>query len=129
MADLFRDIYRDRPFYGFESDTLEFKVSCVRPPLNRQSGSSEEDFRIQAFTILKTVCAFLNSPAGGDLLIGVNDEGYAVGVQNDIELLAEHHRIPERNMDRLRIYIKNIIDHAFVSNDGMPKATTSPPAT
>lgn len=121
VADMFRDIYRDRPFYGFESDTLEFKVSCVRPPLNRQSGSAEEDFRIQAFTILKTVCAFLNSPAGGDLLIGVNDEGYAVGVQNDIDLLADHHRIPERNMDRLRIYIKNIIDHAFVSNDGHAK--------
>lgn len=121
VADLFRDIYRDRPFYGFESDTLEFKVSCVRPPLNRQSGSAEEDFRIQAFTILKTVCAFLNSPSGGDLLIGVNDEGYAVGVQNDIDLLADHHRIPERNMDRLRIYIKNIIDHAFVSNDGHAK--------
>ena len=121
VADMFRDIYRDRPFYGFESDTLEFKVSCVRPPLNRQSGFAEEDFRIQAFTILKTVCAFLNSPAGGDLLIGVNDEGYAVGVQNDIDLLADHHRIPERNMDRLRIYIKNIIDHAFVSNDGHAK--------
>lgn len=118
VADMFRDTNRDRPFYGFENDTLEFKVSCVLPPLNRRSGSADEDFRIQAFAILKTVCAFLNSPAGGDLLIGVNDEGYAVGVQNDIDLLADHHRIQERNIDRLRIYIKNIIDRALISNDG-----------
>lgn len=121
VADVYRDTSLDRTFHGYESDTLEFKVSCVRPPLNRQSGSAEEDMRIQAFTILKTVCAFLNSPAGGDLLIGVNDEGYAVGVRNDIDILADRHVIQERNIDRLRVYIKNIIDHAFISDDGNAK--------
>lgn len=117
VGDLFRDTNTHRTFYGFENDTTEFKISCARPPANMQGNSPEEDARIQAFVILKTVCAFLNSPSGGDLLIGVNDEGYAVGIRNDMDILYDNRMISEPNADRVRVYIKNIIDHAFVSND------------
>ncbi len=119
VVDLFRDTCTDYKFYGFENDTMEFKVSCCRPPLNRQSGSEDEDIRFQNFVILKTICAFLNSPSGGDLLLGVNDEGYAVGVRSDIDYLFNARLIAEPNIDRLRIYLRNIIDRAFVSNDNL----------
>lgn len=118
VGDLYKDINTHRTFYGFESDTLEFKISCARPPQNMQSDDPEKNAKTQAFVILKTICAFLNSESGGDLLIGVNDEGYAVGVRNDIDVLSEMHYIAEPNPDRVRVYIKNIIDRAFVSNDG-----------
>lgn len=117
-GDAYRETYHNHTYYGEESDTLEFKISCVRPPANRQTGSFEGDLRMQHYTIFKTVCAFLNSPSGGDLLVGVNDEGYGTGIRGDIDLLHGNHLIPEANADRLRVYIKNRIDQAFVSNDG-----------
>lgn len=118
VADMYRDINRDRTFYGMESDNLEFKVSCARPPENRSTGSEREDINVQRFNILRTVCAFLNAPSGGDLLIGVNDEGYAAGLDSDIDILTRHRLIMEPNADRVGVYVKNQIDRAFVTDDG-----------
>lgn len=118
VADLFCDINRDKTFYGMESDTLEFKVSCVRPPENMCTGSELRDINVQRYIILKTICAFLNSQAGGELLVGVNDSGYAVGIDSDLELLVRNKMISEPNADHMRTYIKRQIDRAFVSDDG-----------
>lgn len=118
VADMYNDINQDRSFYGMESDNLEFKISCAQPPESWSTGSEREDINVQRFNILRTVCAFLNSQSGGDLLIGVNDEGYAVGLENDIRLLSRYHFILEPNIDRLSVYIKNQIDTAFFSDDG-----------
>lgn len=118
VDDVFRDMNQERTFYGMENDTLEFKISCVCPPENRRTGFEHKDAKVQMFNILRTVCAFLNAPAGGELLIGVNDDGYAVGLDNDISKLHELHLIHEPNIDRLGVYVKNQIDAAFVSNDG-----------
>lgn len=102
-------------YYGVESDTLEFKMSAVCPPKNKLKGSVEYEPDTQIWAILKTVCGFLNSVSGGDLLIGVRDNGLAVGIARDCELLFNDRRIPEANSDRYRTYLKNIIDNAFIA--------------
>lgn len=117
VADVYHDINHDRTFYGMESDTLEFKVSCAYPPENRRTGSERKDIDVQCFNILRTICAFLNSSSGGELLIGVNDDGNASGLDYDMELLHKYWLIAEPNIDRLSVYIKNRIDESFVTND------------
>ena len=102
-------------YYGVESDTLEFKTSAVCPPKNKLKGNTEYEPETQKWAILKTVCGFLNSTTGGELLLGVRDNGIASGIQRDIELLYEDRRIPEANSDRYRTYLKNIIDNAFIA--------------
>ena len=102
-------------YYGVESDTLEFKTSAVCPPKNKLKGSAEYEPETQKWAILKTICGFLNSTTGGELLLGVRDNGIAAGIAKDIELLYEDHRILEANSDRYRTYLKNIIDNAFIA--------------
>ena len=60
-----------------ESATLEFK-STLRWDLEK--GEKNDTYITHA--VLKTIAAFLNTE-GGDLLIGVNDAGEAVGIQHD----------------------------------------------
>ena len=102
-------------YYGVESDTLEFKTSAVCPPKNKLKGNAEYEPDTQKWAILKTICGFLNSTTGGELLLGVRDNGIASGIARDIELLHEDRRIPEANSDRYRTYLKNIIDNAFIA--------------
>lgn len=102
-------------YYGVESDTLEFKTSAVCPPKNKLKGSAEYEPETQKWAILKTICGFLNSTTGGELLIGVRDNGIACGISKDIDLLYEDRRIPEANSDRYRTYLKNIVDNAFIA--------------
>ena len=102
-------------YYGVESDTLEFKTSAVCPPKNKLKGGAEYEPETQKWAILKTICGFLNSTTGGELLLGVRDNGIASGIAHDIDLLYEDRRIPEANSDRYRTYLKNIIDNAFIA--------------
>ncbi len=102
-------------YYGVESDTLEFKTSAVCPPKNKLKGNVEYEPDTQKWAILKTICGFLNSTTGGELLLGVRDNGIASGIARDYELLYEDRRIPEANSDRYRTYLKNIIDNSFIA--------------
>ncbi len=69
-----------------ESATLEFK-SSVRWDLrdNRHNKDLEK-------VVVKTAAAFLNSESGGVLLIGVDDNGKAIGLQNDYKTLKRQNR-------------------------------------
>jgi hypothetical protein len=60
-----------------ESKTLEFK-STLR--WNLKEG--RQDDKSVTFAVLKTIAAFLNTE-GGDLLIGVADDGTIVGIEHD----------------------------------------------
>lgn len=118
VADCYHNSYDDMPYYGDETETLEFKQSCTLPPLNRRTTSATKDLEVQKYAILKGVCAFLNSPQGGDLLVGVADSGYATGLTEDIDRLHSARIIAEPTADRLRTYVKNSIDRAFTTVDG-----------
>lgn len=102
-------------YYGVESDTLEFKTSAVCPPKNKLKGNTEYEPETQKWSILKTICGFLNSTTGGELLLGVRDNGIASGIAHDYNLLYEDRKIPEANSDRYRTYLKNIIDNSFIA--------------
>jgi type I restriction enzyme R subunit len=60
-----------------ESKTLEFK-STLRWNLKED----KQDDKVVTHAVLKTVAAFLNTE-GGDLLIGVADDGSIVGIERD----------------------------------------------
>jgi len=60
-----------------ESKTLEFK-STLRWNLRE----NRKDDKVITLAVLKTIAAFLNT-AGGDLLIGVGDEGKVTGIEID----------------------------------------------
>ena len=75
-----------------ESDSLEFK-STIRTNLK----TGEKDKRMEK-AVLKSIVAFLNSD-GGDLLVGVADDGEKIGV--DIESFD--------NPDKMNLHISNLL--------------------
>lgn len=114
VDDEYVSILDDRTYYGTESIRLEFKSTVVYPPENRRRyASAVADPQTQRWAIIKSVCGFLNSRGGGDLLIGVNDAGYAVGVDNDIKALKSLGLIYGSDIDAFRTYLQNILDFAF----------------
>ena len=65
-----------------EDSTTEFKTSIIFSPENNQPSSSQPQ------KIAQEMAGFMNAK-GGDLYLGVNDEGYIVGIQNDLDHLQE----------------------------------------
>jgi hypothetical protein len=76
--------------FGREDERREFKSSIAFPPRNSTEPAARKnqaDFGRQLRgTIMRTIASFVNS-AGGDLLIGVNDDGEVRGIENDLPLL------------------------------------------
>lgn len=104
----------NRTFYGVENEILEFKSSIVYPPANRRKlQSAVADPGLQKWAIIRTVCGFLNSRSGGDLLLGVRDTGYPVGIGDDIRALASRGLIPFESSDAYRTYVQLQLDAAF----------------
>jgi len=80
------DLEADKGIYlGVESGTLEFKTSIVFPP-DKDKHMQADEFS-QNVNVMKGICAFLNSTTGGTLYLGVNDQGYVVGLDADREYL------------------------------------------
>ena len=78
------DLEADKGIYlGVESGTLEFKTSMIFPP----DGNMQPEEFTQNINVMKGICAFLNSTTGGTLYLGVNDQGYVTGVENDMRHL------------------------------------------
>lgn len=78
------DLEADKGIYlGVESGTQEFKTSIVYPPNNNM----QPDEYTQNVNVMKGICAFLNSTTGGTLYLGVNDQGYVIGIENDMNHL------------------------------------------
>ena len=92
--------------FGGESGTQEFKTSVFFAP-----DSARE--RNQMKTILKVVCAFLNAPLGGTLYLGVDDDGYPVGVSSDIEYMEKNVKGCYEGMDGYLRYLRSSLDKAF----------------
>lgn len=67
--------------FGEETDKVEFKSTIVYP-----AGATAADIDTQMHVILRTVAGFLNAK-GGKLYIGVNDNGDAVGIEQEFCML------------------------------------------
>lgn len=90
------------PSKGVEGSRLEFKSSYE---WNTRTGAKSEDLR---FGCLRTIAAFLNSQ-GGELRIGVDDQGTVVGLEHELELLKSPK--PQDVFEgKLREYCKNVFD-------------------
>jgi hypothetical protein len=76
-----------------ENSTTEFKST-----LRRNLHTNENDPRME-HSALKTIVGFLNAKAGGTLLIGVSDEGVAMGMSSD--------NFP--NEDKMFLHLNNLI--------------------
>jgi hypothetical protein len=98
------DLEADNGIYlGVESGTLEFKTSIVFPPGNKM----QPDEYAQSMNVMKGICAFLNSSTGGTLYLGVNDQGYVVGLDNDM------HHLKTLSIDAYMRYVQDIAKKHF----------------
>lgn len=76
-----------------ENTSTEFKST-----LSRNLHTGEKDARMET-GVLKTIVGFLNSKAGGTLLVGVTDDGDALGIEADA--------FP--NEDKMYLHLNNLI--------------------
>ncbi len=98
------DLEADNGIYlGVESGTLEFKTSIVFPPGNKM----QPDEYAQSMNVMKGICAFLNSSTGGTLYLGVNDQGYVVGLDNDM------HHLKTLSIDAYMRYVQDVAKKHF----------------
>lgn len=91
-------IESEAAYFGMEDLHREFKTSIVYPADN----GMQPNLEVQTHEILQVICGFLNAE-GGTLFLGVNNEGVAAGIDNDIDYLG--------GKDKLDLYIRNAIAH------------------
>ena len=98
------DLEADKGTYlGVESGTLEFKTSIVYPPDNNM----QPDEYAQNMNVMRGICAFLNSTTGGTLYLGVNDQGYVVGINSDMTYLKT------QSIDAYMRYVQDVASKHF----------------
>jgi hypothetical protein len=98
------DLEADKGIYlGVESGTLEFKTSIVFPAGNNM----QPDENSQNMNVMKGICAFLNSTTGGTLYLGVNDQGYVVGVEKDMQ------NLKTQTIDAYMRYVQDVAKKQF----------------
>lgn len=82
-----------------ESEELEFKQSL------RWGSANKVEIQKAQFVIMKTIAGFANSD-GGTLMIGVSDDGAAVGLESDYHSLGG-------DKDEFELHLGNLIDANF----------------
>lgn len=110
---------RNLKYYGSENQYVEFKSSLVYPAQKGKSGISMADPDKQEYEILHIIAGFLNT-TGGTLYIGVSDDHYERGLDEDFKFY-KLDQSDRNNMRRKRIksldnmanYLQNLIDSAF----------------
>ena len=84
-----------------EGRTVEFKRSLIYSPNNHQPDND------QPFEIAKEIAAFMNTE-GGDLYLGVDDQGFVTGIENDYPVLEEASIASDTITDKEWTYSKTI---------------------
>ncbi len=88
---------------GGENSSVEFK-STLRWDLRLEKRNSE----IEA-SVLKTIAAFINTD-GGNLFIGIDDNGAALGLDNDLKTLKK------KDMDGFEQYLMTLVTEKIGAN-------------
>ncbi|MDR1003481.1 MAG: ATP-binding protein [Prevotellaceae bacterium] len=83
--------------FGSEDQHTEFKTSIVYPA----GKSNVPDLNAQTDEILRVICGFLNAD-GGTLYLGVNNDGYASGLQSDLPYFDD-------SRDKFDLHVRNHI--------------------
>lgn len=89
---------------GGENSNLEFKSSMCWSGIEAGRDTKSEEI------ILKSISAFSNG-TGGTLLIGVNDEGVALGLEADYSVLRKRDR--EGDKDQFELHLRNLVTRNF----------------
>ena len=84
-----------------EGLTVEFKKSLIYSAVTGQPDSD------QPFEIAKQIAAFMNA-GGGDLYMGVDDNGFVTGIENDFEVLSAAPILMNTKTDKTWTYPPNI---------------------
>ena len=84
-----------------EGLTFEFKKSLIYSAVTGQPDSD------QPFEIAKQIAAFMNA-SGGDLYMGVDDNGFVTGIENDFEVLSAAPILMNAKTDESWTYTPNI---------------------
>ncbi len=109
---------RKGKYYGSESKYLEFKTSFIyRPGLPGEE--IKEDPQGQQFHILSRIAGLLNAN-GGRLYLGVNNDGFEVGLHDDFKYL-ERHSVYAGNyefkrvntLEKIAIFLEELINQNF----------------
>lgn len=110
---------RNLKYYGSESQYIEFKSSLVYPAQKGRKGLSMADPDRQEFEILHIIAGFLNT-TGGTLYIGVADDHYERGLEEDFKFYRMDtsdrntpYRRKIRSLDNLATYLQSLIDKSF----------------
>ncbi|MCM1067309.1 MAG: ATP-binding protein [Muribaculaceae bacterium] len=113
---------RRSKYYGSESKYLEFKTSIVYPA-TAPGEEMREDPEAQQFHIMSRVAGLLNAD-GGRLYIGVNNDGYEVGMHDDFKYFARRnasigrYSFKIKNLDNLCVFIENLVNETFGASVG-----------
>lgn len=118
VQEAFETLTGERPAYvpttpadmiaAGESQATEFKASARWNVYTRQADKSLRH------NIVKAVCGFLNGE-GGNLFIGVADDGTLLGIGNDLATLES-----QASVDGYELFVRQLLD----SNLSAPTATT-----
>lgn len=104
-------------YYGSESKYVEFKTSLVYVAMAPGEPVKESPADQQAH-ILSRIAGMLNA-SGGTLYIGVNNDGYAVGMRDDFRYYERHklrmgnHTFEIKNIDNLCVFLENLVNKTF----------------
>jgi len=108
---------RHGKYYGSESKYLEFKTSIVYP-----ATAPGEDMREapqeQQFHILSRIAGLLNAN-GGRLYLGVNNDGFEVGLHDDFLYFERHkatvngYQFKVSNLDSLTVFLEELVNQTF----------------
>lgn len=113
---------RRAKYYGSESKYLEFKTSIVYPA-TAPGHEMRENPQEQQFHILSRIAGLLNAN-GGRLYIGVNNDGYEVGLHDDFKYYERksttvgRYTFRIRNIDNMCVYLENLINETFGESVG-----------
>ncbi len=104
-------------YYGSESKYLEFKTSIVYPA-TAPGVEMREDPDAQQFHILSRIAGMLNAN-GGRLYIGVNNDGYEVGLHDDFKYFERktaaigRYTFKIKSLDNMCVFLENLINDTF----------------
>ncbi|WP_405466647.1 DUF262 domain-containing protein [Streptomyces jietaisiensis] len=118
VREAFETLSTDRPAYvptaaadliaAGESQSTEFKASAR---WNVHTGEYDKSLQNN---LVKTVCGFLNGE-GGNLFVGVGDDGTVLGIENDLSTLPK-----QADPDGYELFVRQVLD----DNLSAPTATT-----
>ncbi len=109
-------------YYGSESKYLEFKTSIVYPA-TAPGDEMREDPEAQQFHILSRIAGMLNA-SGGKLYIGVNNDGFGVGLHDDFKYYERrnaqtgNYTFRIKSVDNMCVFLENLVNNAFGESVG-----------